>query len=103
MFEKEIMTEIELNNVSGGTAAEYQTVYNILHEGTYIRARDNDSVLKRLLNKLSNEIKSEFGVTATLDVHKPNKYSKNGKSLTHKQFMEIVRAKYPAPEIEIEY
>ena len=82
----EILTDEQLDNISGGNHGE---TYACVHK--FVASR----------------LKSEFGIKADVNTNLSdcfqgewkNKYSKDGKSLTHLQVMGIIRQKYPYKNI----
>ncbi|MBR1805935.1 MAG: hypothetical protein IJ774_06035, partial [Selenomonadaceae bacterium] len=82
----EILSDEQLDNISGGTVEELEDIQRILKD---------DSIWK-WTEKVSERMQKEFGIKVHYDRDNPNKYTdKNGKSLTQKEVLGILRKKYP--------
>lgn len=82
----EILSDEQLDNISGGTVEELEDIQRILKD---------DSIWK-WTEKVSERMQKEFGIKVHYDRDNPNKYTdKNGKSLTQKEVLGILREKYP--------
>lgn len=105
IFDNEILSDEELDNVAGGTSEETIAMINAIG---YVRERTNYGDGRKFYtllppDEVASYLKKTFNIDATInlgrfndDVHqfemggKPNEYSINGKSLTQRQVLDII-------------
>ena len=117
IFEEEMMNAEELEKVSGGTVAEFTEIYaalekkagtvGVISEGlrTILDHIPGGKIGKSVWNNggvriAESLLKDCFGINSDMKIgvlgsgwgEKGNIYSKNGKSLTHQQVLDIIKA-----------
>ena len=108
----EMLTDEQLNGVSGGTSDETKAIIdaigNVTREREIICRNTHGMEIGRVFrqenDKLSYEevegyLKKNYGIDADISTGflfyggRSNKYSKNGQNLTHQQVLDIIRGK----------
>lgn len=117
IFANEMMSEEQLNNISGGTVAEFNDIWNALEKkaGTL---GDIDNGLRKILDNIPGgkigtavwrnaaapmaelALKKCYGIDSNISIgwlgfginESGNTYSKGGNSLTHQQVLDIINA-----------
>ena len=117
IFTNEILNEMELENISGGTIAQLDDIWNALEKqaGTL---GDIDNALRKILDALpggsigtaawrnvaaplaEKALKDCYGIDSYISIgwlgtgfrESGNRYSKNGQGLSHQQVLNIINA-----------
>ncbi|MBR3747786.1 MAG: hypothetical protein IKN27_12575 [Selenomonadaceae bacterium] len=106
IFKDELLSDDELDNITGGTSEETIDMINAIgcvrERTNYCDGRKFYTLLPP--DEVAGYLKKTFNIDATInlgrfndDVHqyemggKPNEYSINGKSLTQKQVLDIIK------------
>lgn len=105
ILENEILSDDELDNVSGGTT--HETLEIISYIGKVYCAGTNESGYLKP-ESVARYLKLRYGIDATIswDITKtdygtclgegsPNQYSRDGQTINHQQVMAIIKDPYP--------
>lgn len=99
ILKNEILSDKQLDTVSGGYESELTAIANAL------KMTDDLHPTAWLGSQLGNEyhiakrLKKEFGIELKGDAYNTNTYIKGGKKLTHLEVMGVIRKKYPYQNI----
>lgn len=103
IFANEMLTDAELDTVSGGDIFETRALARAV-KVTVPLANGwglNKEQYKKSVDELTRLLKHEFNIDATFDINEKNTYiitEKSGKrSMTHLEVMKMVRSHYPQP------
>jgi len=103
----EILNDEQLDNVAGGTSREMEDLRRTIGEVYLEHDSYNHSYYTYVpMEKLAPYLKKHYGIDATINLGEydpsdhgfvtegaPNKYSRNGQSLTHQQVLDIIKGK----------
>jgi len=106
---EEVLSDVELDNISGGTYSETQSLRKAIGEVVTVHGFEGDFshpvTFKRnlFIDEVAPYLKKTYGIDSKLDCGESdpvfvteggaNKYSLNGKSLTHQQVLDIIAGK----------
>ncbi len=109
---EEVLSDVELDNISGGTYSETQSLRKAIGEVVTVHVFmgnfNNPVTFKRnlFIDEVAPYLKKTYGIDSKLDCGEydpashdfvteggANKYSLNGKSLTHQQVLDIIAGK----------
>ena len=117
IFANEIMSEEQLDNISGGTVTEFTEIYAALEKQAGVAGKVSEG-LRKVLDHLpggkigeaawrnaaaplaEKALKECYGVNADMSIgfvgtgigESGNKYSRNGQALTHQEVLGIINA-----------
>ena len=117
MFTNEILNDAQLDQISGGTVAQFEEIYSALEKQAGV-AGDISNGLRKILDAIpggdigtavwrnaaaplaEKALKDCYGIDAYISIgwlgtgfrESGNRYSKDGKSLTHAQVLDIINA-----------
>ena len=103
IFANEMLTDIELDTVSGGNIFESRALMRAV--GIKVPRTTgwgvDEKEYKKSIAELDRLLKHEFNINATFDMLDKNKYTvtenSGTKALTHLEVMKRVRSHYPQP------
>ena len=104
IFDNELLTDEQLDNVAGGTVSETYQLRKALGEVYFVKDGQPAPFYTYLPeNEVEQYLKKTYNIDATLNFGdydpashdyvtegEPNQYSLNGKSLTHQQVLSII-------------
>lgn len=109
---EEVLSDVELDNISGGTYSETQSLRKAIGAVVTVHGFEGDFSHPVTFNRnlrideIAPYLKKTYGIDAKLDCGEydlaahdyvteggANQYSLNGKSLTHQQVLEIIAGK----------
>lgn len=109
---EEVLSDVELDNISGGTYSETQSLRKAIGAVVTVHGFtgnfNNPVTFKRnlFIDEVAPYLKKTYGIDSKLDCGEydpashdfvteggANKYSLNGKSLTHQQVLDIIAGK----------
>ncbi len=110
ILKDEILKDEELDNVAGGTVSETNDLRRTIGEVRLVHGYYNnepkDFYTYLSIGEVAPYLKEHYGIDATINLGEyylaghdyitegaPNKYSRDGQSLTHQQVLDIIKGK----------